>query len=172
MLLQQQREAWRQRGNGGSGSLPAAQRWQRRTVRQQHNGSRHGRAASLAAWQQQGIISGSTAAGSVAAARQRRQRRQQRQQHLAGSAAEMATGSASAARWRQAWPWQPLPLLWCHRTLVKYYLIKDKVDQKEKTIEHCPTEQMWTDINTKLKKGLSFECSGDMSWASLLITTS
>jgi hypothetical protein len=25
---------------------------------------------------------------------------------------------------------------------VKYYLIKDKIDQKEITIEHCPTEQM------------------------------
>ncbi len=34
---------------------------------------------------------------------------------------------------------------------VKYYLIKDKVDQKEITIEHCPTKQMWTDINTKPK---------------------
>ena len=31
---------------------------------------------------------------------------------------------------------------------VKYFLIKDKVDQEEITIKHCPTEQMWTDINT------------------------
>jgi hypothetical protein len=39
---------------------------------------------------------------------------------------------------------------------VKYFLIKDKVDREEITIEHCPTEQMWTDINTKLKQGAVF----------------
>ena len=39
---------------------------------------------------------------------------------------------------------------------VKYYLIKDKVDRGEVTIEHCPTEQMWTDINTKPKQGAVF----------------
>jgi hypothetical protein len=39
---------------------------------------------------------------------------------------------------------------------VKYFLIKDKVDQEEITIEHCPTEQMWTDINTKPKQGAVF----------------
>ena len=39
---------------------------------------------------------------------------------------------------------------------VKYFFIKDKVDQGEITIEHCPTKQMWTDINTKLKQGLAF----------------
>jgi len=35
---------------------------------------------------------------------------------------------------------------------VKYYLIniKDKVNtRREITIKHCPTEQMWTDINMK-----------------------
>ncbi len=41
-------------------------------------------------------------------------------------------------------------------TEVKYYLIKDKVDQNEITIEQCPTEQMWTDINTKPKQGTVF----------------
>jgi hypothetical protein len=39
---------------------------------------------------------------------------------------------------------------------VKCYLIKDKVNQKEITIEHRPTEQMWTDINTKPKQGTVF----------------
>jgi hypothetical protein len=29
---------------------------------------------------------------------------------------------------------------------VKYFLIKDKVNREEITIKHCPTEQMWTDI--------------------------
>ena len=53
---------------------------------------------------------------------------------------------------------------------VKYYLIKDKVDQKEITIKHCPTKQMWEDINMKPKQGTDFVCSGGMSWASLLIT--
>ncbi len=51
---------------------------------------------------------------------------------------------------------------------VKYYLIKDKVDQKEITIKHCPTKQMWMDINTKPKQGTVFrvfrghvDCSKD-----------
>ncbi len=39
---------------------------------------------------------------------------------------------------------------------VKYFLIKDKVDWEEITIEHCPTEQMWMDINTKPKQGAVF----------------
>jgi hypothetical protein len=39
---------------------------------------------------------------------------------------------------------------------VKYYFIKDKVGQGEITIEHCPTNQMWTYINTKPKQGLVF----------------
>ena len=39
---------------------------------------------------------------------------------------------------------------------MKYYLIKDKVDRGEITIEHCPTEQMWADINTKPKQGAVF----------------
>jgi len=39
---------------------------------------------------------------------------------------------------------------------VKYFLIKDKVDQEEITIKHCPTEQMWTDINTQPKQGTVF----------------
>jgi hypothetical protein len=32
---------------------------------------------------------------------------------------------------------------------VKYLFIINKVDQGEVTIKHCPTGQMWTDINTK-----------------------
>ena len=39
---------------------------------------------------------------------------------------------------------------------VKYYLVKDKVDQKEITIKHCLTQQMWTDINTTPKQGTVF----------------
>ncbi len=39
---------------------------------------------------------------------------------------------------------------------VKYFFIKDKVNQGKITIEHCPTEQMWTDINTEPKQGLVF----------------
>ena len=39
---------------------------------------------------------------------------------------------------------------------VKYFFIKDKIDQGEITVEHCPTDQMWTDINTKPKQGLHF----------------
>ena len=36
---------------------------------------------------------------------------------------------------------------------VKYFYIKEKVDNGEIEIEHCPTNQMWTDINTKPKQG-------------------
>ena len=39
---------------------------------------------------------------------------------------------------------------------VKYFYIKDKIDQGEITVQHCPTEQMWTDINTKPKQGAVF----------------
>ncbi len=39
---------------------------------------------------------------------------------------------------------------------VKYFLIKDKMEQKEIIIEHCPPDQMWTDINTKPKQGTVF----------------
>jgi hypothetical protein len=39
---------------------------------------------------------------------------------------------------------------------VKCFLIKDKVNREEITIEHCPTEQMWTDINTKPKQRTVF----------------
>ncbi len=39
---------------------------------------------------------------------------------------------------------------------VKYFRIQDKVDWEEITIKHCPTEQMWTDINTKPKQGAVF----------------
>ena len=31
--------------------------------------------------------------------------------------------------------------------------MKDKIDQGEIIVEHCPREQMWTDINTKPKHG-------------------
>jgi hypothetical protein len=39
---------------------------------------------------------------------------------------------------------------------VKYFYVKDKIDQGEIIVEHCPTEQMWTDINTKPKQGAVF----------------
>ena len=39
---------------------------------------------------------------------------------------------------------------------VKYFYIKDKIDQGKITVKHCPTEQMGTDINTKPKQGAVF----------------
>ena len=39
---------------------------------------------------------------------------------------------------------------------VKYFYVKDKIEQGEITVVHCPTEQMWTDINTKPKQGAVF----------------
>ncbi len=41
---------------------------------------------------------------------------------------------------------------------VKYFYIKEKVDNGEIEIEHCPTDQMWTDINTKPKTGCRVSC--------------
>ena len=45
---------------------------------------------------------------------------------------------------------------WTNHIKVKYFFIKDKVDQGEVTIEHCPTGQMWSGINTKPKQGLLY----------------
>jgi hypothetical protein len=39
---------------------------------------------------------------------------------------------------------------------VKYFLIKDKVDREEITIQHCLTKQMWVGINTKPKQRTVF----------------
>ncbi len=39
---------------------------------------------------------------------------------------------------------------------VKYFYIKEKVNNVKIEIEHCPTGQMWTDINTKPKQGLVY----------------
>jgi hypothetical protein len=39
---------------------------------------------------------------------------------------------------------------------VKYFYIKDTIDKGEITVEHCPMDQMWTDINTKPKQGSVF----------------
>ncbi len=39
---------------------------------------------------------------------------------------------------------------------VKYFFIKEMVDNGEIVIEHSPTEQMWMDINTKPKQGKVF----------------
>jgi hypothetical protein len=39
---------------------------------------------------------------------------------------------------------------------VKYFFIKDKVNQGKVTIKHCPARQMWTDINTKPKQDVVY----------------
>jgi len=39
---------------------------------------------------------------------------------------------------------------------IKYFLVKDKIDQGDIVVEHCPTEQMWTDVNMKPKQGAVF----------------
>jgi hypothetical protein len=39
---------------------------------------------------------------------------------------------------------------------VKYFYIKDKIDQDEIVVEHCPTDQIRTNINTKPKQGAVF----------------
>ena len=39
---------------------------------------------------------------------------------------------------------------------VKYFFVKDKINQGEIVVEHCFTEQMWMDINKKPKQGIVF----------------
>ena len=36
---------------------------------------------------------------------------------------------------------------------MRYFFIKDKVDQGEITLKYCPTKQMWLDILTKPLQG-------------------
>ena len=38
----------------------------------------------------------------------------------------------------------------------RYFLVKDKIDQGELSIEYMPTDQMWSDVNTKPKQGRQF----------------
>jgi len=38
---------------------------------------------------------------------------------------------------------------------IKYFLV-DKINQGDIVVEHCPTEEMWTDVNTKPKQGAVF----------------
>ena len=39
---------------------------------------------------------------------------------------------------------------------VRYFFIKDKVEQEEITLKYCPTEQMWSDTFTKPLQGQQF----------------
>ena len=38
----------------------------------------------------------------------------------------------------------------------RYYFIKDKIDEGEVEIRHCPTKKMWSDILNKPKTGAAF----------------
>jgi hypothetical protein len=40
---------------------------------------------------------------------------------------------------------------------MKYFFVKDKVDDGEVKIEHLPTEQMWIDMHSKPSQGIRFE---------------
>ncbi len=53
---------------------------------------------------------------------------------------------------------------------VKYFFVKDKNNHSKVIVEHCPTKQMWTNINTKPKQVWYSESSEDMLWASQQIT--
>ena len=39
---------------------------------------------------------------------------------------------------------------------MKYFLIKDYVERGEINLKHCPAEEMWPDVLTKLKQGGGF----------------
>jgi hypothetical protein len=43
---------------------------------------------------------------------------------------------------------------------VRYFFVKDKINNCKAVVEHCPTKQMWTNINIKPKQGLVCVCSG------------
>jgi hypothetical protein len=53
---------------------------------------------------------------------------------------------------------------------VKYFYIKKKVNNGEIYIEHCPTGQMWMDINTKQNKVWCTANFKAMSWGHPWIT--
>ena len=38
----------------------------------------------------------------------------------------------------------------------KYYFVKDKIDEGEVDLRHCPTEIMWSDVLNKPKQGAGF----------------
>ncbi len=40
-----------------------------------------------------------------------------------------------------------------------YFFVKDKIDQGKMIVEHCPTDQMWTDINTMPNQGIYNHCT-------------
>jgi hypothetical protein len=40
---------------------------------------------------------------------------------------------------------------------MKYFFVKDKVNDGEVKIEHLPTEQMWIDMHSKPSQGIRFE---------------
>jgi hypothetical protein len=44
----------------------------------------------------------------------------------------------------------------------RYFFIKDKVDQGEVSIEHQPTDMMWSDVLTKPKQGKGFRLDRSM----------
>eukprot|EP00804_Cyclotella_cryptica_P003530 CCRYP_002153-RD/>CCRYP_002153-RD protein AED:0.77 eAED:0.38 QI:0/0/0/1/0/0/3/0/416 len=39
---------------------------------------------------------------------------------------------------------------------IRYFFIKDMIDQREVEVRHCPTTEMWSDILTKPKQGKEF----------------
>jgi hypothetical protein len=39
---------------------------------------------------------------------------------------------------------------------VRYFFVKDKIEKGEVRLEHCPTEEMWADLNTKPRQGKAF----------------
>ena len=49
-----------------------------------------------------------------------------------------------------------------HHIKSRYFFIKDKVDSKEVSIEHRPTNEMWSDMLTKPKQGKGFRTDRSM----------
>jgi hypothetical protein len=39
---------------------------------------------------------------------------------------------------------------------VRYFFVKDRIDKGEIRLQHCPTEEMWADMNTKPRQGKSW----------------
>ena len=46
----------------------------------------------------------------------------------------------------------------------RYYFIKDKIDDGDIEVQHCPTEKMWSNVTTKPKHCTPFK----RGWATLM----
>ena len=54
---------------------------------------------------------------------------------------------------------------------IKYFVVKDRVDKEEFSIEYCTTLEMLTDFFIKLLQGSPFDVSGKALWDGCMSTS-